>query len=283
MNKVPKICGFYRMYRRGETTLAGTCAFMPAFRRGFSLVELMTVVSVIALLMSITMPTVNMVKSQAIKVVCQAKLKTWGPAFASYAAANEGRFPPGLLNYEFDDNAQRQSLWIGALGNTNSEAMRCPATSKINTSDAVKGVWAYKKGVTTGLIKGDYGSYCMNGWADSIVPQINGMSHPFLGYYWQKADAVKSAVKVPLLLDGAYIFGLPKQYDKPPVLSGVFDGKSDMQRFCVPRHGGAVNSLFMDSSVRSVGVKELWNLKWNRNYDSAFPRPRWYPWMAAYK
>jgi len=30
---------------------------------------------------------------------------------------------------------------------------------------------------------------------------------------------------------------------------------------------GAVNSVFLDWSVRRVGLKELWTLNWNRTYD----------------
>jgi hypothetical protein len=29
-----------------------------------------------------------------------------------------------------------------------------------------------------------------------------------------------------------------------------------------------VNGLFLDWSVRKVGLKELWTLKWNRQYDT---------------
>ena len=38
-------------------------------------------------------------------------------------------------------------------------------------------------------------------------------------------------------------------------------------RFCIDRHNGFVNSVFLDSSTRKLGVKELWILKWNRNFD----------------
>ncbi len=40
-----------------------------------------------------------------------------------------------------------------------------------------------------------------------------------------------------------------------------------MRRVCLNRHGGAVNSAFLDWSVRRVGLKELWTLKWNRTLD----------------
>jgi prepilin-type processing-associated H-X9-DG protein len=41
----------------------------------------------------------------------------------------------------------------------------------------------------------------------------------------------------------------------------------EMVRYCINRHNGFVNSLFCDWSVRKVGLKELWTLKWHRNFD----------------
>ena len=40
-----------------------------------------------------------------------------------------------------------------------------------------------------------------------------------------------------------------------------------MARYCINRHNGYVNGLFCDWSVRKVGLKELWTLKWHRNFD----------------
>ena len=42
-----------------------------------------------------------------------------------------------------------------------------------------------------------------------------------------------------------------------------------MGRFCIDRHDGFVNGTFLDSSTRKIGVKELWKLKWNRNFNTA--------------
>ena len=36
-----------------------------------------------------------------------------------------------------------------------------------------------------------------------------------------------------------------------------------MSYFCIDRHSGGINGMFLDSSVRKVGLKELWTLKWN--------------------
>ena len=52
-----------------------------------------------------------------------------------------------------------------------------------------------------------------------------------------------------------------------------------------------VNSLFMDLSVRKVGLKELWTLKWHKQYNTNGPwtmaggvQPEdWPQWMRGFK
>jgi prepilin-type processing-associated H-X9-DG protein len=64
-----------------------------------------------------------------------------------------------------------------------------------------------------------------------------------------------------------------------------------MDCFCINRHTGYSNALFMDWSVRKVGIKELWTLKWHREFDTQGPWTRaggvqpsdWPPWMRNFR
>jgi hypothetical protein len=64
-----------------------------------------------------------------------------------------------------------------------------------------------------------------------------------------------------------------------------------MADFCINRHHGAVNGLFCDPSVRRVGLKELWTLKWDKEYGTAGPWTKrggvkaedWPQWMRRFK
>jgi len=60
---------------------------------GFTLVEMLVVMSVITLLMSILIPALGKVRAQAQQIVCQSQLRQWGFAFETYACANEGYYP----------------------------------------------------------------------------------------------------------------------------------------------------------------------------------------------
>jgi len=64
-----------------------------------------------------------------------------------------------------------------------------------------------------------------------------------------------------------------------------------MATFCMNRHGGYVNGLFLDWSARKVGLKELWTLKWNRLYNTSGRWTKaggvqpedWPQWMRTFK
>lgn len=61
--------------------------------RAFSLVEVLVVVSIIALLMGVIMPTFDRARSVAKQTLCQTRLRQWGIAFEIYAVENEGFYP----------------------------------------------------------------------------------------------------------------------------------------------------------------------------------------------
>jgi len=64
-----------------------------------------------------------------------------------------------------------------------------------------------------------------------------------------------------------------------------------MGTFCINRHDGHVNGLFLDWSVRKVGLKELWTLQWCRDFDThgrwttagGVQPEDWPEWMRRFK
>src|SRR4051812_12502591 len=62
-------------------------------RRGFSLVELLVVVGIIAVLIALLMPVFAKARRQADQVTCLSNLRQLGAAFLGYAGANRGWFP----------------------------------------------------------------------------------------------------------------------------------------------------------------------------------------------
>jgi prepilin-type N-terminal cleavage/methylation domain-containing protein len=59
----------------------------------FSLVELLVVISIISLLLSLLVPALSRTRAIARQAVCQGRLRQWGLAFETYAAANDNYYP----------------------------------------------------------------------------------------------------------------------------------------------------------------------------------------------
>ena len=94
---------------------------------------------------------------------------------------------------------------------------------------------------------------------------------------------VKGGNRIPLFLDCLFLDGYPDTGDEPPAYQDENNGwnVNAMKMFCIPRHMGGVNAVFLDASARRVGMKELWELKWNKEYDISWGRSNiiWPDWM----
>ena len=264
--------------------------------RAFTLVELLVVIAIIALLMSILMPALSRVRKQAKLVMCQTNLKQWGACFTMYAGDHNGSFMKGWTQQILTPEPHKD-VWMEALRPyyQDRNLCLCPVAPKPGTEIGLGAYGGWGTFVGWGVFDdsyiyvtpGDYGSYGENGFINNPPPEVkfihDGMP---VKNQWRRID-VKGAGNIPMLLDCQWTGGWPLHVDSPPEYDGqpwaMTYWSDQMIRFCINRHNGFVNSVFLDSTVRKVGLKELWKLKWHRSFDLTYPPPTWPDWMKDFK
>jgi len=275
-------------------------------RKAFTLIELLVVIAIIALLMGMLMPALSRVRKQARAVSCQALLKQWGVIWAMYCDDNNGRF------CEAGDLGWQRGTWVLALRpqyRTKSKILLCPSASKRRS--AASGDIVEYGGPDQSYIMGAGGvfdwreeaSYGGNNWL--YYAQGNGtiQGRP-IPWNWKTKD-VRGASEVPVFADTMWRGGGPcyrtsetgqlsRSFNR--IVPPQFDGQwisydHEMMHFAINRHQTGTNMLFMDWSVRPVGLKELWTLRWHRNYPTSGPWTQaggaqpidWPKWMRGFK
>jgi prepilin-type N-terminal cleavage/methylation domain-containing protein len=283
-------------------------------RKGFTLIELLVVIAIIALLMGILMPALSRVRKQARLTKCLAQLKQWGLIFALYCEDNNGYFFTGELNGSRNDtvatiDGETRTWSLGSGGfwrlvlapytaNMSRKMWCCPqATKPLSATGATipQGTWAYAAWKTDNTV----GSYGLNGWILNIKAskvagnRDNGWGRADNGRHWG-LPPVRNGNQVPIFTGSWWVDSWPLENDQPldrPDGPPDQPGVNEMVRVCVDRHNGFVGSAFADWTVRKVGLKELWTLKWHKTYNTRGPwtrgggcdPSRWPQWMAGYK
>ena len=257
-------------------------------KRGFTLIELLVVIAIIAVLMGILMPALNRVKKQAQNMTCRARLKQWGLMFKLYTDAHDGQFNQGW-------GVGETTLWMNALRpyyEDEWDMFRCPTAKTVAIDGSDWGTfksWSRDVDTPGGGSRVFVGSYSINSWTNNV----NGPrgDRPEAWFWKSTLKAVGPTNNIPVFADSTWMDAWARNTDTPPENpldfgSGDKGTTGETSHFCIDRHQGVVNFVFMDWSVRGVGLKELWTLKWHRNSDIAGvwtdPMAQWPTWLAKY-
>jgi prepilin-type N-terminal cleavage/methylation domain-containing protein/prepilin-type processing-associated H-X9-DG protein len=79
---------------------------------GFTLVELLVVISIIALLLAILMPSLQRAREQAKSILCKSNIKQYNLSCLNYSNNWEGRYPGS----NFWDSNGKWNIWFLTLG-----------------------------------------------------------------------------------------------------------------------------------------------------------------------
>ena len=272
-------------------------------RTAFTLVELLVVIAVIALLMSILMPALQRVRKMAKATMCRSNVRQWGLIFKLYGEDNDAKLPQSFAGGCLND---QEAYWIvGTLPYYKAKDIRfCPSTKVVRepkdwSPGSTFACWGpfEKGGPNTWYADFDTGSYGMNDWCATPPPgESTYWSFPTENAW--NTQLTKGADRIPLFGDCVFVDGFPLDDNAPlPNEPPLYDGwrmgihgtwdNFGMRMFCLPRHEGAVNLVFLDGSVGAVPLRALWKLKWHKNFDVegywTKPDAPWPKWMMKYR
>jgi len=248
-------------------------------RRGFSLLELLVVIAIITILIGILTPVLVSVRRASRSTACLANLQQWGNSFQLNLTSNAGRSIPAMQ----DITSLR---WYELLQPYNADVHRtllCPdATDPGNAVGSASQAWGPNRtwksaGPPTGPAWAQrdvfVGSYGFNGWLYRY-PQDQA---PFLRPELLNLPA-KQSDRIPVIADCIEEDATPRDTDDAPrdlqrpipfhspADPAPWGPAGSMSRFCIDRHGRAVNAVFLDGHAARVPLEDLWKLRWNATF-----------------
>jgi hypothetical protein len=234
-------------------------------------------------------------RRRAKEMVCQSNLHQWYGIFQGYIDQNGGTFVAGpnlspnwwVRNLkEEDKDWKRMRIWFCPTATTPTNDEKGKMASTLTSFNA----WGIYQGTGFGP-NGICGSYGLNGY---VIPILDGTRYEggvSAADGWHHLPSIPDASKVPMFVDALRFDLWPLPTNAPPAFEPGAWTNNSMSRCCINRHNGGVSCLFVEGSVRKVGLKELWTLKWHKSFDTAGPwtkaggvRPEdWPQWMGEFR
>jgi prepilin-type N-terminal cleavage/methylation domain-containing protein/prepilin-type processing-associated H-X9-DG protein len=181
---------------------------------GFTLVELLVVIGIIAVLVSILLPSLNRAREAAKQTKCLSNLRQLGLAFVMYLNENKGAFPytgrfdipknedwlwwqeqPFQARTQADIRQSAIAKYLAPNGNVNKEFFTCPSDEVDQRPAAANAGGQYKY------------SYTMNYFLeDSPYDPVNGYKAPRIAAIKNASDKIILVEEDPLTVnDGAWV------------------------------------------------------------------------------
>jgi prepilin-type processing-associated H-X9-DG protein/prepilin-type N-terminal cleavage/methylation domain-containing protein len=241
----------------------GRVAEMEKCPKGFTLVELLVVISVIGLLAALGIPAIKTAQDKAKQAACNSNLKQLGVALSAYLAENNGTFPghhtmSGIIVWP-----HRLRPYLG----NNHDLFWCPAedrnakwpvtyTSPTPHSNPQLASYGYYQGETIFRPNTRF-SYGYNDW---------GTGQGGLGA--SVDDPANPLPRVTTIVKPSQMYAIGDT-TSDEAWDTAIDPYNDRE---APkgRHGGGANMLFVDGHVENIKVENLrsresqWASRWNR-------------------
>jgi prepilin-type N-terminal cleavage/methylation domain-containing protein/prepilin-type processing-associated H-X9-DG protein len=226
-----------------------------AARKGFTLIEILVVITIISLLAAILFPVFARAREKARQASCMSNLKQIGVAAAMYAQDYDEMYLPATPGgCDFGSNRTSCFTWqnLAFPYVKNTQLFMCPSgpsPSKIDYNP-----WPYPGASVA------YSSYTYNAITTSVWP--SGYSSLYTGFYKANGPLSLAAVQSPatkiFILDaaGGATYSEPRVADyrsQSDSFSGAtpstYEGGSTYTRVSA-RHSGGFNALYADGHVK---------------------------------
>jgi prepilin-type processing-associated H-X9-DG protein len=233
------------------------------------LVELLVVIGIIAVLISLLMPSLSKARRAANETMCLSNVRQVSMAMISYCNEHKGNSMPvdhnpgmywhHLLGPHLGVADYAQTADTDHMG---TGVFFCPeAREKSGGQGSATLAWQYFAG-------GGSGSYGLNLW---LLPRGAFAGFPNADDYFPRFASVPRSSEVPFIGDSIWVGSWPDEDDAVPprtrLQTGVIDHSvgAFMGRFYIDRHRLAINVGFCDGSARRLRLAELWEQRWHRN------------------
>ncbi len=219
----------------------------PRARRGFTLVEILVVIGIIALLAGIAFPVFSRARESGRTAVCSSNLKQLGLGFRQYVQDSGGRFP-GTGAYTIWENSGQ---WVTGKNNAAladlSEQKPVPAgcaPAACNKADVEKGaLYSYIRSTAV------YSCPSNKDKESKLLTYSMNCAIGFLGDV-----RIKTPAEIVLLVDeekanDGFFFAAGSPDDKTLYPQGIKDDGKSTDKLAEYHNGGG-NLLFVDGHVK---------------------------------